>query len=87
MVKLGQKVKDVVTGFEGIVTSRCEYMNGCVQLSVAPKVNPKEKWVKPKEKWFDESQLRVLVKKPIFKLSRNHGKSEDPGGGMRNHPF
>jgi hypothetical protein len=33
-IKLGNKVRDLVTGYEGIVIARVEYLNGCVQFGV-----------------------------------------------------
>ncbi|WP_338876939.1 hypothetical protein WBJ53_14885 [Spirosoma sp. SC4-14] len=36
MIKLGQKVRCKVTGFEGIAIVKCEYLNGCVQYCVKP---------------------------------------------------
>lgn len=33
-IELGNKVRDLVTGFEGIAISRIEYLNGCVQIGV-----------------------------------------------------
>lgn len=37
-IKLGTKVIDTVTGFTGTATSRIEYMTGCTQYGVAPRV-------------------------------------------------
>jgi hypothetical protein len=34
MVKLGDRVKDQITGFTGIATGRYEYLYGCVRVSV-----------------------------------------------------
>lgn len=28
-LELGLEVKDIVTGFRGIITGRCEYLTGC----------------------------------------------------------
>jgi hypothetical protein len=36
MVCLGDKVIDPLTGFCGIVTSRTEYLFGCVRVAVEP---------------------------------------------------
>ena len=36
--ELGQKVKDSITGFAGIVTGRAEYITGCHQILVQPPV-------------------------------------------------
>lgn len=55
MVKLGDRVKDSITGFAGIAIARCEYLNGCVRVSIQP---VKLKDGKPiDELWVDESQL------------------------------
>ena len=37
-VELGSKVKDEITGFVGIATARCVYINGCVQFELTPLV-------------------------------------------------
>ena len=58
MILLGQKVKDVVTGFTGIATSKIEYLNGCIQYCVKPKVRKDGKY--PDGEWFDDSQLEVV---------------------------
>ena len=38
MIKLGDKVKDKVSGFTGIVTEITNFLNGCTQCVVSPKV-------------------------------------------------
>lgn len=35
-VVLGCKARDKITGFEGIVTGRCEYLFGCGQWGLTP---------------------------------------------------
>ena len=35
-MKLGSRVRDIITGFEGIADSRTEYQNGCVSIGVQP---------------------------------------------------
>ena len=57
MVELGQKAKDMVTGFEGIATGRAEYLTGCAQLLLVPKV--KEDGSGGEGRWFDEQRLQV----------------------------
>lgn len=37
-IKLGDKVRDKVSGYEGIATSRTEFLNGCFQIEVTPKL-------------------------------------------------
>jgi len=55
-VKLGQKVKDSISGFEGIVTGISTWLYGCVRVNVAP--DHLDNDGKPIEaQWFDEPQL------------------------------
>jgi hypothetical protein len=37
--ELGDRVKDRVSGFTGIVVSRTEYLNGCKQYGVNPPIH------------------------------------------------
>lgn len=78
MIELGRTVKDVVTGFKGVVTARCVYLNGCVQYDVKPKVNDKGEMIEGK--WFDEEQLMVLSNKIVKTVP------VPTGGGKRSHP-
>ena len=36
MIKLGSKVRDSITGLEGIATARTEYLYGCVRITITP---------------------------------------------------
>lgn len=54
---LGKKVKDIVTGFEGIATGRCEYLNGCIQYRVEPPMKADGTTII--DKWIDHGQLEV----------------------------
>ena len=58
-IELGQKVRCKVTGFEGIATSRVEFLNGCVQYCVKPKMNEKDKKM-PDGEFIDQQQLEVV---------------------------
>lgn len=62
-IKLGQKVRDQITGFTGVVTGRCEYISGCHQVLVVPPVDKDGKHVD--SQWYDEQRCEVLDKKPI----------------------
>lgn len=62
-IKLGDLARDKITGFEGIVISRTEWLNGCVRLGVQPQ---KLKDGQPlDDKVFDVGQL-VLVEAAAF---------------------
>jgi len=80
-IKMGRKVKDLVTGFTGIVTGKAIYLNGCTQYLVETKVNKdgELKW-----KWFDENQLKDLG--PGIKISKSK-KGKPPGGPMEKAPM
>lgn len=56
--ELGQRVRDVVTGFAGVIITRTEYINLCVQYCVSNQELNKEG--KKHELWFDENQLRYV---------------------------
>jgi hypothetical protein len=58
MIKLGNKVRDKVTGFTGIATTRLEYLNGCVQFCVKPMVSEDGKM--PEGEYIDDAQLEFV---------------------------
>jgi len=59
-IKMGAKVKDVITGFVGVVTARTEWLSGCVRYLVSPQKLDKEG--KPVEgQWIDEQQLGLMT--------------------------
>lgn len=58
--KLGDKVKDKVSGFTGIVTAQHNYLEGCTRLTVQPKIN--KDGTLPASETFDEPTLKVIKK-------------------------
>lgn len=62
MIKCGDRVKDSITGLTGIVTTRCEWLHGCVRVTVQPEKLDKGKY--PDSLTFDEGQL-VIVRKSV----------------------
>lgn len=57
MIELGQKAKDKITGFEGILTARIQYLTGCDQYCIAP---PAVDGKIPDSCYFDEGRIGVL---------------------------
>ena len=55
MVKLGDQVKDRLTGFKGTAVARAEYLYGCVWVCVVPEELHDGKPVD--DVWFDEERL------------------------------
>jgi len=74
-IKLGQKVKDKVTGFIGIAISKVEYLNGCVQFCVKPKVDKDGKCLDGE--WFDVDQLTVVSDGVFVKKKVTGGPQTD----------
>ncbi|CAN2532565.1 hypothetical+protein [Methylocapsa aurea] len=57
-IGLGDKVRDVVTHFEGIAVSRIEYLTGCVQFGVSPQVGADGKI--GDTQYFDDARLETI---------------------------
>lgn len=82
-VRLGDKVCDEVSGFEGIAVARHSYLQGCDRISIQPKTNKDGKL--PETESFDEPQLVIVETnvvvprtKPV-KLTGGPSKYEDKG--------
>lgn len=73
MIELGVFAKDVVTGFEGVVTAHCRYLTGCDQYCLAPRSNGVSF---NESRWFDESRIQVLDYRPI----KLYGNQQKAGG-------
>lgn len=57
-MKLSDKVRDQITGFEGIITGKCSYINGCVQFLVQPTVD--KEGSHRGAKWIDQTELAMV---------------------------
>lgn len=76
-IKLGSKVKCLVTGFEGIATADVRYLSGCRQICVTPKSTDGKF---PNHQYIDIQQLEIIdggIDLP----------SKDTGGIMSNAPI
>jgi len=71
MVDLGDKVKDTVSGYEGIAVCKCSYLQGCDRIAIQAPVN--KKGIKPDWEYFDEPQLKVVKKNVVKQGSRVTG--------------
>ena len=58
MVKLGDKVKDNISGLEGIVTGRSEYLYGCAHILVNPQ--QVKDGAPVAGTWLDEDRFTVI---------------------------
>lgn len=77
MVRLGEEVKDCITGFKGIATSRVEYLNGCIQYCIKPKMSKDGKM--DEGQYIDQEQIIVIGKGVTT-------KSKPTGGDMPDCP-
>ena len=73
-IKLGVKAKDKVTGFEGIVIAKTEWLTGCDQYVLKQKA--KEGVLPDDGQWFDEGMLVVIGEG----IHAKEVKSKRPGG-------
>lgn len=72
MLNFGDEVEDIASGFRGIVTSRTEYISGCIRYGVQPKIGKDGGMVIAEA--FDENQLKLIKAKKV-----SNGKG--PAGG------
>lgn len=74
--KLGCTGTDAITGFTGVATGYVEYITGCNQFLLTPKVDEKGK---PEDgRWFDEQ--RVRFDGSLSRIELNNGTT--PGADM-----
>ena len=82
-IKVGATVKDIITGFTGVVMARAEYLTGCERYGILPKGLTAEGKI-PDWEWIDEN--RLLTTEPgIIKL-RDSAHFIEPGGDAQNPP-
>lgn len=75
-IKLGDSVKDKVTGLKGIVVAKVEYLNGCIQFCVKPKMK-KNGTESPNGEYIDYQQLKILKKGNEKEKTRTGGPQRD----------
>jgi len=76
-IKCGDKVKDPITGFRGTVTQMTEFINGCIQCCVTPKIDRDGKY--PESVDIDIQQLELITPKKT--APKKTVKKEVPPGG------
>lgn len=79
MINLGDKVKDTITGLEGIVIAKIIYLNGCIQYEVQPKGLDKDGKI-IKSAWIDEGQLIPKKRTKVEKEKGPGGSGSVPSG-------
>lgn len=59
-IKLGSRVKDIYTGFEGLMTAHTEWLYGCARITIEPTELDKDGKIKD-DRVFDEQRVEVIV--------------------------
>ena len=76
-IDFGVEVKDIITGFQGVVTGRVSYITGCDQYLVQPKVDKEGKHIA--SRWIDEPRLEIIESGRKVELIKSESVIEDPG--------
>ena len=78
-IKLGVIAKDKITGFEGVVTARCEFLTGCNRYCIQPRELHNGK---PLDGiYFDEGQIEIIsegITKEEVKAEKNGACAPNP---------
>lgn len=60
-IKLGDRVKDKVTGFEGIAIGRTQWFTGCDTIGITPTILKDGKTIDAE--WFDINRIKKVEEK------------------------
>lgn len=84
MITLGKEGRDKITDFQGIVTAKVEYLYGCSQYGLSPKVDENGKI--GDTQFFDEGRIEVIgdgILPEEVKVEKNGGVNRDMPRGIR----
>jgi len=79
-LELGQKVKERITGFSGVVMARVEYLTGCHQYAVGPQKMDKDGTM-PGWTYLDDDLLVKVKGKISLKKKPTGGPQQTPNRG------
>jgi hypothetical protein len=69
-IQLGRTYRDKISDFIGVATGYVQYITGCNQVLLGPKV--KEDGSLPNSQWFDEQRLEPVQNVPDVTLDNGH---------------
>ena len=82
MINLGDKVRDRVSGLEGIVVARTNWLNGCIRFTIQPQELKDGKPVDTS--WFDIEDMELVRSNVLSPKTRNITNGPmPPAGGSR----
>lgn len=69
MIRLGSKVKDSISGYEGIASGRAIYLNGCATICIEGPLAKDEKGVVRQDTlWVDEQRVQTIQEKAFVSI-------------------
>lgn len=71
-VKLGDEVRDKISGFEGVIVARTEYLWGCVQYAVASR-RLKDSGEVLDWLWLDVDRVEIVQREEATRVVRLTG--------------
>ena len=80
--ELGQHLKDRITGFNGIVICRTEWLHNCARHTLQPRETDKD-GAPRKAEGFDEDQLEAMPKAKSYDPKAGQHLAPAHGGPMR----
>jgi hypothetical protein len=73
---LGQRARDKVTGFEGVIECVSFDLYGCVQITLRPGLD--EKGLPKDGRWFDVARMDIIDAVPIMPVPDFEGRATEP---------
>ena len=74
-MKLGDTVKDSITGFEGIMIAETKWIDGCTRAGIQP--TTLMDGLPIPERWFDVQRVKVIEEKTATESSGDLGGIEN----------
>lgn len=76
MIRLGSKVRDCYTGFEGVAAGRTEFLYGCTRVLIEP--SGLHEGTPIGGQWFDEQRIEVIAEDAPKVSETSSAKSGGP---------
>jgi hypothetical protein len=76
MIDLGDVARDLITGFEGVVIAKCNWLHGCTRYTLQPR--DLKDGMPVQSSTFDEPQLTLVQKGAVPSTSETGGPRPEP---------
>jgi hypothetical protein len=80
----GDWAKDLVTGYEGVVVARTEWLTGCATVALQAQMGADGKV--PEIQWVDEIRLQLMDRAPLELCVEPDDEPTAPSGGPHETP-